>query len=44
MVVGLLIIQSQAYQEVLILDNQKGGVNLLHCPKSRHSILVVNDW
>ena len=39
--VGLLIIPAQSDQEVWILDFQKGGVNLIHYPKSRHSMSVV---
>ena len=35
-VVGFLLVPPQADQEVLILDHQKGEVNLRHCPKSIH--------
>ena len=40
-VVGLLLIIAQADQEVLSLDHQQEGVNLIHFKKSRHRMLVV---
>ena len=43
-VVGLLIIPEQAYQEVLISDHQQGEVNLRNFLKSRQIMLVVSDW
>ena len=43
-VVGLLFIPEKADHGVLSLDHKKGEVNLRHCPKSTHNMLVVSDW
>ena len=43
-VLSSLIIIAQADQKVLSLYHQKGEVNSRHCPKSRHSMLVVSYW
>ena len=42
--VGLLLIPEQTDQDVLILDHQKGEVNLRHYQKSRQGMLFVSDW